>query len=307
MTTSAHEREHLPFEEEADVLSDGPEDEDREFLRPTLRGMCEGRGVPGVPLPMVSNGLEMSHEWNRVMEALGKAQGEMSSGPKKTSENPFFHSRYADLSEVISTVRSALLKHGLVVTSGSRTDTYPNITRVMVTTMVCHPESHQWVRTTISFNFHHQTTGKIIDLTPQDVGKAITYGRRYNYLALVDLAPEDDDGNAVSLPRRGADPRRTPPKKKAPAKKLMDGEVPMAVVGHANMKGKPVSELEAEDLIWLLKFLGRGAADESNEWQDKNKTDVVKIAEYVRDHEDDCDVTKEVADLVARVLKKWGE
>ena len=39
--------------------------------------------------------------------------------------------------------------------------------------------------------------------TPQAVGSAITYGRRYGLAAMVGIAPEDDDGEA-------AEPRNAP-------------------------------------------------------------------------------------------------
>lgn len=41
--------------------------------------------------------------------------------------------------------------------------------------------------------------------TPQDIGSAITYGRRYGLSAAVGVCPEDDDGNAASQPRERND------------------------------------------------------------------------------------------------------
>ena len=37
---------------------------------------------------------------------------------------------------------------------------------------------------------------------PQGMGSAVTYARRYSYMAIIGLAAEDDDGNAAS--RQGA-------------------------------------------------------------------------------------------------------
>jgi hypothetical protein len=37
---------------------------------------------------------------------------------------------------------------------------------------------------------------------PQGVGSCITYARRYALAAIVGVAPEDDDGNAASLPQK---------------------------------------------------------------------------------------------------------
>jgi hypothetical protein len=39
--------------------------------------------------------------------------------------------------------------------------------------------------------------------SPQKIGSAMTYARRYSLMALVGVAPEDDDGNEASVPQNG--------------------------------------------------------------------------------------------------------
>jgi hypothetical protein len=60
---------------------------------------------------------------------------------------------------------------------------------LLVSTRLLH-ESGQWIESSCP-----------VPLTKKDghgLGSAITYGRRYNVLALAGVAPEDDDGNAAS-------------------------------------------------------------------------------------------------------------
>jgi hypothetical protein len=46
--------------------------------------------------------------------AMAEAQGEMENASKK-STNPHFKSKYADLAEILNTVRPVLARHGLSV------------------------------------------------------------------------------------------------------------------------------------------------------------------------------------------------
>jgi len=124
-----------------------------------------------------------SEQLNELAAALTKAQADMD-GAKKSSANPFFKSKYADLSAVWDACREPLTKNGLSVvqTAGMEGDS------VTITTMLLH-SSGQWIRDTL--------TMKPKDTTPQGVGSTITYGRRYALSAIVGVAPEDDDGEAA--------------------------------------------------------------------------------------------------------------
>ena len=144
-----------------------------------------------------------------LAEALAKAQGIMRPAPKD-SDNPFFRSRYADLATVWGACRDALTTHGLCVLQPVASDAES----VTVTTILAHA-SGEWISTdlwvplpdpeTIS-----EKTGKKIGRTAQQVGSAITYGRRYGLAAMVGVAPdEDDDGHAASHPSQ-ADQAQAP-------------------------------------------------------------------------------------------------
>jgi len=142
--------------------------------------------------------LEFSPDIGELAAALALAQGEMKAA-KKDSENPFFKSSYADLSQVWDSCRAALSKQKLAVlqpTSGSGEG-------VTIHTMIVH-SSGQWVRGSLTL--------KPVKNDPQGVGSAITYARRYALAAMVGVvSDEDDDGNAASgkgstpMPKRASE------------------------------------------------------------------------------------------------------
>lgn len=141
--------------------------------------------------------METSPEIGELAKALCKAQALLEDA-KKSSDNPFFKSKYADLTEVWNTCRKPLTDNGLSVVQGS-SDYGPHAGLTTITTMLLH-ESGQWISSQLMMPLPKND--------PQGVGSAITYGRRYELSAMVGICPEDDDAE-------GAMPKRTdPPKKK---------------------------------------------------------------------------------------------
>lgn len=127
--------------------------------------------------------MQTSEQINELATALAKAQGSMG-GALKDSANPFFKSRYADLESVWNACRKALAENGLsVVQSASATDG-----GIAVTTMMLH-SSGQWMRDTLPLNPK--------DMSPQGIGSAITYGRRYALAAMAGVYQTDDDAEAA--------------------------------------------------------------------------------------------------------------
>lgn len=134
------------------------------------------------------NGMKyQSDAINELASALAKAQAEMQHA-KKSAENPFFKSNYADLPAVIDAAKPFLTKHGLSVSQPITTDEQGNIA---VMTMLMHA-SGQWLLSNYPV--------RPVKNDPQGVGSAITYARRYSYAAITGVAAmdEDDDGNDAS-------------------------------------------------------------------------------------------------------------
>lgn len=119
--------------------------------------------------------------------ALSKVQSVMASA-KRTADNPFFKSKYADLDEVWSVAKKPLTDNGFSVIQFPEDGEND---KVMVTCRLCH-SSGEWVQSTLSLKPTKQD--------PQAVGSAITYGRRYLFAAMVGVVTDDDDGNAASEP-----------------------------------------------------------------------------------------------------------
>ena len=107
----------------------------------------------------------------------------------KTSTNPHFRSRYADLSACVEAVIDSLHKNGFAL---------------MQKTHEC--ESGVAVETILMHESGEQISGGILRVPaskqdPQGYGSALTYARRYSLMAACGIAPEDDDGNAASRPQ----------------------------------------------------------------------------------------------------------
>jgi hypothetical protein len=121
--------------------------------------------------------------------ALVKAQ--KAFGPAlKTSTNPHFRSKYADLSNCIEAVIGALNDNGI----GLMQRTYESKDGVMVETIFIHESGE-----TLECGVLHVPASK---QDPQGYGSALTYARRYSLMAVCGIAPEDDDGNAASKPKK---------------------------------------------------------------------------------------------------------
>ncbi len=121
----------------------------------------------------------------KIAAAFVKAQKGFGSA-LKTSTNPHFKSKYADLSACVEAVIDSLHSNGI----GLMQNTHESENGVMVETVFIHESGE-----TISNGKLHVPASK---KDPQGYGSALTYARRYSLMAACGIAPEDDDGNAAS-------------------------------------------------------------------------------------------------------------
>lgn len=129
----------------------------------------------------------MSAEINELLKALNKVQKELKP-IEKTKANPFFKSKYADLSSVLDEVLPLLAKHDLVlIQSLSGNETSP-----VLDTIIAHAPSGQNIKSSAPLFAK--------ELTPQGLGSAITYMRRYSLMAFLGISTtdEDDDGHKAT-------------------------------------------------------------------------------------------------------------
>ena len=123
--------------------------------------------------------------FSQIAAALVKAQKEF--GPAlKSSTNPHFRSRYADLAACVEAVVDALNNNGIALTQRLS----PCNDGVIVETVFVHESGE-----IINCGQLHVPASK---QDPQGYGSALTYARRYSLMAACGIAPEDDDGNAGS-------------------------------------------------------------------------------------------------------------
>ena len=116
--------------------------------------------------------------------ALVKAQ--KAFGPAlKTSTNPHFKSRYADLAACVEAVIDALNNNGIALIQKN----YDCTNGVMVETMFVHESGEM-----LECGILHVPANK---QDAQGYGSALTYARRYSLMAACGIAPEDDDGNTA--------------------------------------------------------------------------------------------------------------
>src|ERR1700734_3127562 len=133
---------------------------------------------------------EQSTDINELLTALSKAQGQLKPAVFNR-KNPHFKNQYADLTSMWDSCREALAAHGLSVIQSTRACDYILSKMEMVTTLG--HSSGQYVRSV--FPVHCE------GLTPQKIGSAITYYRRYSFSAILGIcSEEDDDGEIAEKP-----------------------------------------------------------------------------------------------------------
>jgi len=123
-----------------------------------------------------------------LISALIQFQKSVKAIPKN-KVNPFYNSKYAELSTVIDVCQPALNASGLAVVQTIKLQ--PETNDNVLVTMLCHESGE-----TLESNIY---LPKIAD--SQKLTGAITYLRRTSYLSILGLVADDDlDGNDVVQP-----------------------------------------------------------------------------------------------------------
>lgn len=134
--------------------------------------------------------IEVELQWEQsptagaLFAALAKAQAAIKNAAK-TSDNPFFKSKYADLATVREACWDQLTSNGICVMQAPLT----RGRKAGVRTQLGHT-SGEWVACTAF------ATPK--DEGPQAYGSVVTYLRRYSLAGFAGVATEDDDGNSAT-------------------------------------------------------------------------------------------------------------
>lgn len=158
---------------------------------------------------------------NKLSEALCKAQKKFKTAIKNKN-NPYFKSKYADYTEVLSCVKEPLNSEGITIlqpiVKGAEGKDY-------IETILLH-ESGEYISslteihsipTYVKDKDNYQILSKYIK--PQDYGSAITYTRRYALSSMLSIDSDEDDdgnianGNQLTQPVKQIDPRMNKIKK----------------------------------------------------------------------------------------------
>ncbi len=151
--------------------------------------------------------MRTSEKIDLISTAIVKAQKEVKTAIKD-SDNPFFTSKYADLTTVFFACKEALTNAQISVIQGCQcvSDVVLSCSETFVNSKTKTPEtinsqnfgwclqmrllhiSGQWIEA------DYPLTSKDMN-DPQKVGSSMTYARRYLLAAMVGIVTEDDDGN----------------------------------------------------------------------------------------------------------------
>lgn len=109
---------------------------------------------------------------------------EKVSAVKKDADNPFYKSKYADLNSVLEVIKEPLKESGLSLSHRCFNVEWS----YSVVTTLCHSETGEII----------ESEFPVFWSKPQEIGSSISYARRYNLMALLDIPTEDDDGNTAN-------------------------------------------------------------------------------------------------------------
>lgn len=105
---------------------------------------------------------------------------------KPTADNPYFNSKYIPLQVVMDSLKEPLQANGISYTFAvKKADSGYEVSIIIIDIE----------------NGDTETLGvfPITELSPQKIGSAISYARRYLLMSVFNIAPEvDDDGNAAN-------------------------------------------------------------------------------------------------------------
>lgn len=124
---------------------------------------------------------------DNIYSALATFRDKVSA-VKKDAENPFYKSKYADLPSILEVIKEPLKESGLSVTHHCK-----NV------------DGSFSVVTTLAFWATKETIDSefpVFWTKPQEIGSSMSYARRYNLLALLDIPVADDDGNIANEAKR---------------------------------------------------------------------------------------------------------
>jgi hypothetical protein len=205
-----------------------------------------------------------------IYSALVKAQ--KGFGPAlKSSTNPHFRSKYADLSACIEAVVDSLNENGIMLMQV----THEAENGVTIETLFLHESGEQ------------MSAGKLFmpatKFDAQGFGSALSYARRYSIMAACGIAPEDDDANSAVKSAPPPLPKPTP--KPTPVAPVV--ATPKPVEPQPTAAAPPKMEGKADQ--WQLKISMDSGSDFAG-WVQAVKDATVFMLEMAQTKDDTMNI-----------------
>lgn len=174
---------------------------------------------------LVDASYRLSPKFGKLVGALlnvQRAAGHVSKDSNAEIEGRGY--RYSTLAAVLDVVKPLLCDNNVLVLQPTRVED----AKVTVTTLLMVED--EFIESSLTL--------AAAQATPQSVGSAITYARRYGLLSLLCLATEDDDGLAGSFPLPKATAAAASTPAKATAKPKAEPKAAVAVKPEAKVEPK---------------------------------------------------------------------
>lgn len=207
--------------------------------------------------------IEKKNNISELAEALSKAQSEIQDA-EKNATNPHFKSAYANLTAVLQATREPLSKYGLSVSQSINSEGE----EYFIETKLMH-KSGQYISSKLKLILNRKDM--------QELGKAITYARRYSIAAIVGIAQEDTDAEPSDREEsKEFKPQTNFQKTYKPTNKPTNlGDV---VYPYGSDKNKKLSEIGKVNLYKSLQWLKTAR-------KDQDQVLISQIEEYIKSNE----------------------
>ena len=191
--------------------------------------------------------MKTSETIDQLVTALANAHLEIETIPM-TGENPHYKTKFATLADIYGATNKPLSKNGLAYVQ------LPSFLdgRIVITTKLAH-KSGQWIETDLSLKPQQDT--------PQSLGSAITYGRRYALGAILGVAAEEDDDAEADHGRGKEKDKGKPPKDSGTPKGAKQAEQPEIPPAPPPKPKKIFDKTKPEAVEFLKKEMAANGID----------------------------------------------